>query len=171
MWYVIQVITGKEEEIKKVIEAMISRDCYTDCFYMKRERIWRRDGQCIIHIEPLFPGYLFIRTKTPNKVFAELKKIPQFVKLLKSEGDTFIPVAEEERELLENLIAGDPEHIVRLSEVTLDTEKNIISVKGPLERYEDKIVKKKLRLRYVMIRIKLLDEERDILIGIRLKED
>ncbi len=171
MWYVIQVTTGKEEETKKAVEAMLSRDCYIDCFYIKRERIWRRDGQCIIHIESLFPGYLFIWTATPDKVFEELKRIPQFVKLLKSEGDQFIPVAENERELLENLIDGDPDYIVRLSEVVLDKRKNIIAVKGPLEKYMDKIVKKKLRLRYVMIRIKMLQKEREILIGIKLKED
>ena len=154
---------------------ILNPNSYEKCFYIKRERVWRREGKCIVHIEPLFPGYLFISTKTPNEVFLELKKVPQLTKLLGNEGDfgeeMFLPVAEEERELMENLIHGDSENLVRLSEVNLDESGWIIAVKGPLEKYVDRIVKRKIRLRYVVVRIMLLGVERDVLIGIRLKED
>ena len=60
MWNVIQVVTGKEEETKNVIEKEQGREFFKDCFYIRRERVWRRDGQCIVHLETMFPGYLFL---------------------------------------------------------------------------------------------------------------
>jgi len=68
---------------------------------------------------------------------------------------------------LEDLIDKDEEKIVRLSEVTLDEEKKILSAKGPLRRYVKQIVKKKIRLCYVMIEKELFGQKRKILIGIR----
>lgn len=175
MWYVIQVTTGKEEEAKAAIERVVDDGCYERCFYLRRERVWRRGGECIEHIESLFPGYLFIDTETPEEVFEELRQIPKLTKLLRSDGaesgNVFLPVEADERELLENLIAGDEEDVVRLSEVELDEENHIVSVKGPLEKYVDRIVTKKTRLRYVVIQIRLLGKMREILIGIKLKEE
>lgn len=34
MWYVIQVVTGKEEETKNVIDKELSRQFFEDCFYI-----------------------------------------------------------------------------------------------------------------------------------------
>ena len=54
---------------------------------------------------------------------------------------------------------------MRLSQVTLDEEKKILSAKGPLRRYVKQIVKKKIRLCYVMIEKELFGQKRKILIG------
>lgn len=169
MWHVIQVLTGKEEEIKTVIKGRLSQERYRECFYIKRERIWRREGMCLLHEETMFPGYLFIDTEEPGEVYRELKSFPQFTKLLRAEEETFLVVSEEEREFLENLIDGDKEKVVRLSEVEVDGEKGILSAKGALRHYIGDVRKKKIRLRYVMIEKELFGKEREILIGIRLK--
>ena len=161
MWYVIQVVTGKEEETKNVIDKELSRQFFEDCFYIRRERVWRRDGQCIVHLETMFPGYLFISTDQPEEVYTELKAIPQITKLLRSEEDIFLTVSQEEREFLENLLDDDPK-------VTVNEEKEILTAEGPLRHYVDRIVKKKLRLRYVMIEMELFEKKREILIGIKL---
>lgn len=168
MWYVIQVVTGKEEETKNVIDKELSRQFFEDCFYIRRERVWRRDGQCIVHLETMFPGYLFISTDQPEEVYTELKAIPQITKLLRSEEDIFLTVSQEEREFLENLLDDDSENVVRLSKVTVNEEKKILTAEGPLRHYVDRIVKKKLRLRYVMIEMELFEKKREILIGIKL---
>lgn len=162
MWYVIQVVTGKEEETKNVIDKELSRQFFEDCFYI------RRDGQCIVHLETMFPGYLFISTDQPEEVYTKLKAIPQITKLLRSEEDIFLTVSQEEREFLENLLDEDPEDVVRLSKVTVNEEKEILAAEGPLRHYVDRIVKKKLRLRYVMIEMELFEKKREILIGIKL---
>ena len=61
---------------------------------------------------------------------------------------------------MEDLIDKD-EKIVRLSEVTLDEEKKILSAKGPLRKYVKQIVKKKIRLCYVMIEKELFGQKKE----------
>ncbi len=170
MWYVIQVTTGKEEEIRLLIERE-ARGLYEKCFYIKRERIWRRDGECIVHVETMFPGYLFVITDQPKELYWRLKEIPQFTKLLRTEDEMFLSVADDEREFLENLLGGNEEDTVRLSKVKLDEEKEIISAEGPLEHYVGNIVKKKIRLRYVMIDVVLFGKKRTVLVGIDVDQD
>lgn len=92
---------------------------------------------------------LFISTDQPEEVYTKLKAIPQITKLLRSEEDIFLTVSQEEREFLENLLDEDPEDVVRLSKVTVNEEKEILTAEGPLRHYVDWIVKKKLRLRCV----------------------
>lgn len=169
MWYVIQITTGKEEELIRVIDKMTEGVCYQDCFYIKRERVWRRGGDCIVHIEPMFPGYIFVSTDMPETLFEKLKQIPRFTRLLKSPENDFLSVAVEEQVFLENMVNGDKEYVVRLSEVEIDEEKNIVAVRGALEQYVQRIIKKKIRLRYVVVRVQLLGEERNVLIGIKVK--
>lgn len=165
MWYVIQVTTGKEEAMKMLVEREMDPGSDERCFYIKRERIWRRDGQCILHVETMFPGYLFVITGQPKELYWRLKSIPQFTKLLRTENEVFLAVEPDEQEFLENLLNGDPEDIVRLSKVRLDKNGEIKSAEGPLKHYIKKIVKKKLRLRYVMIDVVLFGKERTVLVG------
>ena len=166
MWYVIQVTTGKEEAMKMLVEREMDPGADERCFYIKRERIWRRDGQCILHVETMFPGYLFVITGQPKELYWRLKSIPQFTKMLRTEDEVFLSVADDEREFLKNLLNGDQEDIVRLSKVKLDEKKEIVSAEGPLEHYVGNIVKKKTRLRYVLIDVVLFGKKRTVLIGI-----
>lgn len=171
MWYVIQVMTGKEEAVKAVIEQRVDPALYESCFLIRRERVWRREGQCILHLETMFPGYLFLSTEMPGKVYMQLKGVPQFTKVLKLEEEQFLAVEDDEEVFLRNLINGDPDNIVRLSKVTLDEQNEIIHAEGPLSHYVDHIVKRRLRLRYVMVETKLFGKDRTVLIGIRLDGD
>lgn len=166
MWYVIQVTTGKEEAMKMLVEREMDSGSDERCFYIKRERIWRRDGQCILHVETMFPGYLFVITSQPKELYWRLKSIPQFTKLLRTENEEFLAVEPDEQEFLENLLNNDHEDIVRLSKVRLDKNGEIKSAEGPLKHYIKRIVKKKLRLRYVMINVALFGKERTVLVGI-----
>ena len=161
-------MTGKEEETKNVIDKELSRQFFEDCFYIRRERVWRRDGQCIVHLETMFPGYLFISTDQPEEVYTKLKAIPQITKLLRSEEDIFLTVSQEEREFLENLLDEDPEDVVRLSKVTVNEKKRFLLQKVRSDIMWIGLSRKKLRLRYVMIEMELFEKKREILIGIKL---
>ena len=171
MWYVIQVMTGKEAIMQELIEHHLPKEVYGDCFYIRRERIWCLDGEKICHVETMFPGYLFVTAADPKELYWNLKEIPGLTKLLRAEEEVFLAVSQEEQAFLEDLIDGDREKIVRLSEVKLDEEKNILSAKGPLRKYVNQIVKKKIRLCYVMIEKELFGQRRKILIGIRTGEE
>lgn len=171
MWYAVQTITGKEEkamdEIKKVVE---SRVC-EDCFLLKREAVWRIQGACRIHTENLFPGYIFIRTQYPEEFYRQLKTVPQYTRILGKEDDGFYAVSKEEEIFLKRLLNKDSENTVRLSTVEVDKDGNIVGCEGPLKHYLGYVVKKRIRLRYVVIRVHLFGRDREILLGIRLDGD
>lgn len=82
MWYAIQTLTGKEQELIDAIGARTDHNTYERCFCVRRESVWRRAGRYIAHIETLFPGYVFAETANPEAFYLQLKKIPQFSRFL-----------------------------------------------------------------------------------------
>lgn len=171
MWYAVQTITGKEEkamdEIKKVIEGHVCERC----FLLKREAVWRIQGACRIHTENLFPGYLFVQTQYPEEFYRQLKAVPEYTRILGKEDGGFYPVSKEEEIFLKRLLNKDRENIVRLSAVKVDKDGAITECDGPLRHYLGYVVKKRIRLRYVIIRVYLFGREREILLGIRVEGD
>ena len=171
MWYAIQTITGKEEETIETIRKVIEPEICEDCFLLKREAVWRIRGGCRIHTERLFPGYVFVCVSDPETFYIQLKKVPQFTRILGKDGQEFQPVSQEEETFLKRLLHGDPDYTVRLSTVEVDEQGNIISCGEPLRGYLDRVVKKRIRLRYVVIRVQMFGREREILLGIRVEGD
>jgi transcriptional antiterminator NusG len=171
VWYAIQTITGNEEkamdEIGKVVD---SRVC-EQCFLLKREAVWRIQGACRIHTENIFPGYIFVRTQYPEEFYRQLKAVPQYTKILGKEDDGFYAVSKEEEIFLKRLLNKDAENTVRLSAVKVDEEGNIVECEGPLRHYMGYVVKKRIRLRFVVIRVHLFGRDREIMLGIRLDGD
>ena len=80
MWYVLQTLTGKEDELVRMIKKMVSPDLYTDCYIAYYERVWRKQQESIVHVERLFPGYVFIISENPDEIFLQLKKVPAMSK-------------------------------------------------------------------------------------------
>ena len=342
VWYAIQTMTGREQELIDIVNTRTDHSTYERCFCVRREAVWRREGRYITHIEAMFPGYVFVETKNPEAFYLQLKKIPKFSRLLgkdtsgltgrkditkrrsaekpvvrlgsqtgglvlravgddayrsypgddacrydiygtvnvpvtisdltgivfpenlsedtakrdsgksgsrtarpaerddigeaiagaadlsentktaeteataertvadghtggyatnysngcaagyeaekqaeysaghtagceseKQAGDgiLFHAVSEEEVTFLEQLIGGDPENIVRLSPVELDENSEIVKCGGALRYYKDSIIKKRIHLRYVMVRVPLFGNNRDILLGIRVDKE
>ena len=118
MWYVLQTLTGKEDELVRMIKKMVSPDLYTDCFIAYYERVWRKQQESIVHVERLFPGYVFIISENPDEIFLQLKKVPAMSKMIADGEFTFLPIEQEEETFLDNMLRAD--HIVRLSYVAMD---------------------------------------------------
>ncbi len=171
MWYAIQTITGKEEAAIETIQKLIDPKICENCFLLKREAIWRIQGRCQVHTERLFPGYVFLCTSNPEEFYRQLKLVPQYTRILGKEEEKFYPISQEEELFLKDLLQEDPEYTVRLSNVEVDEQGNIVACKEPLKAYLSCVVKKRIRLRYVVIRVQLFGKEREILLGIRLKGD
>ena len=171
MWYAIQTITGDEEETIRTIRKVIAPEICEDCFLIKREAVWRIQGSCKRYTERLFPGYVFVSTAYPEEFYRQLKLVPQFTRILGKEEQEFYPVSAEEEAFLKELLNGDKEYTVRLSMVKVDGQGNIVACGKPLKRYLGCVVKKRIRLRYVVIRVWLLGRERDVLLGICLEGD
>lgn len=175
MWYVIQTVTGQEAVLTDMMQKIIPEEYYRECFYIKRECADKEDNGWRIYHSVLFPGYVFVDTDMPDKVYYSLKSIPKLSKLLKSDGEPayeeegFLRVSNEETEFLKNIQSED--HLVKRSLVELDEEKQIISAEGAVGKYFDYIVKQRVRKRYVLIRQRLLGKDRKILLGIKLEDD
>lgn len=171
MWYVIQTETGKEQELLNSILLLVNRDSFERCFYIRRENIWRLRGECKLHVEKMFPGYVFVVTETPQLFYEQLKHVPMLSKMLGREEMNYYSISAEEEEFLKSLLLGDSEDIVRLSPVLVNGESNIVRCGGALRNYKKNIVKKRVRMRYVLIRVNLFEQEREIKLGIQLPED
>ena len=88
MWYVMQTITGKEQELADVIWRVLTgeRKKYERCFVLYQEYDRRSGGKLEACIEVLFPSYVFVETDAPEEFFLELKHIPKMSRLLGAEG-------------------------------------------------------------------------------------
>lgn len=171
MWYAIQTITGSEEDVIESIRMMVDSEAYEDCFLLKREAVWRIQGACRVHVERLFPGYVFVSTQHPKEMYQQLKRVSSYTKILGKEEEDFNPVSAEEEEFLKDLLNGDQEYTVRLSPVAVDKQGNIVKCGAPLKKYLEQVIKKRIRLRYVIIRVRLFGRDREILMGLRLERD
>lgn len=169
MWYVLQTMTGDEEELVQMIRRLLPGRCYTDCFVPYYERIWRKQQKSYVHVERLFPGYVFILTDTPGDVFMELKRVPAMSKLLADGNYHFLPLEEEEEEFFQKMLGET--HIVRLSYVETNGKGKVCRVAGPLENYLTQVVRYQFKKRYAVIRLKLLGEEKTTVLGVILNED
>lgn len=171
MWYIIQTITGKEQQLIEIINKKIPKQYYEKTFYINRECARKIDGHYQLCQELMFPGYIFVITKTPGDFFVELKNIPYFSKMLHDEEFNCYTVTESEQHFLESLIGNDPDHTVRMSIAQIDSDGKIISATNPLGQYLDKIVRQRLRKRYACIEEKMLGGTKRMMFGFWLEED
>ena len=71
MWYVIQVKNGQENLTCQLIQTIITDDTLIECFFPQRERMRKIDGKWNVIKEKLFPGYVFIVTDNPERLFLQ----------------------------------------------------------------------------------------------------
>ncbi len=183
MWYVIQTVTGKEEELITFIRTILSRELYTDCFVIRAEWMKRLGGEWQVQVRPLFPGYVFIDTKMPEILFFELKSVPRFSKLLGNGKNEFIAVNESEKRFLEILTGAQDREteegalemgrslIVKRSLIETGEDGAVMNIQGPLNYFQDQIRQINYHKRYAVVEMNLFHRDQTVLFGIRLKKD
>lgn len=97
MWYVIQVVGGQEHAVIHQIEKLVDISTFSSCFVPQYEIKKRYSGAWKYVKEILFPGYVFVDTKTPEVFRKELNKVSRMTKLLHDGNEQFIPLADEEK--------------------------------------------------------------------------
>lgn len=190
MWYVIQTITGREQELAIMIRNMMSKTMYECCFVIRAECMKRLEGTWQKQVRPLFPGYIFIETASPDEVFQELRQIPRFSRLLSTERYEFTAVEEEEKQFLLRLCGnsiqaaygiGDAVHsergmkyahaLVRLTMAETNADGSLRALHGPLEQFQGMIERINLHRRYAVVRVMIGQKERTVLFGLCLEKD
>lgn len=75
MWYVMQVRTGTEENIRCQCQRMISSDILKRCFIPYYQQKKRFQGKWHIQERILFPGYVFLIAENLEQLAENLRKI------------------------------------------------------------------------------------------------
>ena len=198
-WYLLKTWAGREEELVREVQKIVPPQMYEECFVIWQERIWRKQQKSIVHMEPLFPGCVFLtcrereagtegkdlpgnedaagnkaiagnKAMTENGLFLPfLEKIPAAAQMMAGGIFTIFPMTGEDGQFLEK-ISGN-EHVVRLSYVQKDEEGNICKLSEPLKVFQGQVERFQLKKRYAMVRHRLWGEERTFVLGIVLNED
>lgn len=170
MWYVIQTQTGKEEELLLFMRKMLTEGIYKRSFALKAEWPKRYDGQWQLHVKLMFPGYIFVETETPQRLFKGLKKIPQFSKLLSCDKYEFVALKKEEEIFLMNLInvGRDESFVIHPSKILVSQDGRVKVKSGALKQYEQEILIINLHKRYAVVKINMLGEK-TVLFGIQIE--
>lgn len=166
MWYVIQTQSGREHDLKELLDHMRQESdlpVFRNCFIPLYEDVYRRGGVGHISIKRMFPGYLFVETEDPDSLFALLKTIPEFTRLLGMEernGEkVFIPVREDEKAFLSSILENGLMHVSFLRRAKSGRIEQIV---GPLAQFGDRITKLDVPHRRAIVEAKLFGKVRRV---------
>lgn len=118
MWYVIQVINGREDVMRERIERVVPAGVMQELFYPQYQTEIKLHREWVSTTKPLFPGYLICDTADPRTVQQYLLRMDDFARVLSQDG-RFVPLAKEETQLIGSFTnRGD--RVVPMSEALKD---------------------------------------------------
>ena len=161
MWYVIQVMTGKEEYIRSQCERVIDKTVLEDSFIPYYEEKKKYKGEWHTDKKVLFPGYVFLVSDALLELFESLRKVTGLTKLLGT-GEEIIPLTKDEVQRLERL--GKKEHVVEMSVGVIENERVRI-LEGPLQGMEGCIRKIDRHKRKAWVEIEMFGGMRMMEVG------
>ena len=101
-WYVVQVPAGAERKLCDLIDRMTPEGAVEECFSPRFATQIKSAGEWVDVEKPLLPGYVIVVSRRLDLVIRALREISQFTRLLKM-GESFVPLASEERAWIEAL--------------------------------------------------------------------
>lgn len=122
MWYVIQVIKGREDAMARLISRVVPPSLLTECFSPRYATEMKVRGSWVPCERMLFPGYLIAVTADPEALERQLVALPEFARVL-SMGEKFVPLAAEEVDLIGGF--------------TKPGQRTVPMSKGRIEEFED----------------------------------
>ncbi len=78
VWYVIQVINGREDVMRGRIERMVPAGTMQELFYPQYQTEIKVHGEWVNTTKPLFPGYLIYDTADPRTLQQYLLRMDDF---------------------------------------------------------------------------------------------
>lgn len=169
-WYALRTVLGKEETAAELIRQTVNSELWEFCTVLKKQKLFRADGKLILDTELMFPGFILVKTDQMEKLAEVLERSREYPQPV---GGKERPVRIEDEDLrfLQQVCGERLDAPMGLSEVETDDEGNLIRVGGILKLYSEKIVRKRLRKRYVLAEVGLFGRQETILFGIRLPGD
>lgn len=165
LWYVIQVRTGSEENIRIQCEKFIEDKTVMEaCFIPYYEEKKRFQGRWNLQKKILFPGYIFIITRDAVGLHEALKQVMGLTRILKT-GETIIALTQKEVAFMERF--GGPKQIVGMSEGVIEGSQIIIS-SGPLQGLEGYIKKIDRHKRKAWVELPMFGRLQKVEVGLEI---
>lgn len=172
MWYVIQVKSGEETRMKALLDKLRDDGAYGECFVPLFEDVKRSGGNVSISFRRLFPGYIFVETDEPDRLFDTLRGIRDFTRLLGStepDGNkVFIPIGDKDQAFMKTMCEDGLMHI---SYVHMGKNGRIDRIAGPLAKYKNHITKLELRHRMAIVEAEMFGKKRKVKFGFFTDDD
>lgn len=179
MWYVMQVISGKERKTVMMMKQILSCDVLENCFIPIRRLKKKYKGKWQEITEKLFPGYVFLISGQPQLLYDELEKIPTLTKLLGSCEEYFTPLSKSDIHFLQNTLEEKNINLkeyqeqsetptVELSKVVVKDNRQIQILSGPLTNLEGQIKKVNLHKRIAIVETEFMGSRSMIHLGIEI---
>lgn len=164
MWYVLQVAEGREDSIcENCKKAFVGKEA-SQIFVPKYVWLKKVKGVRKKEVKPLFLGYLFAESKTPDALQKRLQLLQNVRPVCIGGG--FYPIKEEEEVFLRQFLGE--EKIVRFSTgYIVDGELRVID--GALKNFSKKIRRIDRHNRLAEMEISLFGQERRIRVGLEVK--
>lgn len=159
-WYVLRTICGKEEGVLSILNKMGTFSEF-EIFYPKKRIGWRKKGNIISIIRPLFEGYLFVSAneRSINRFDYLLRNCKLNRAWLVQSAGCLAPISNEEKNILEKLM--DCEKVVECSKVKVIKDQFEV-VEGPLLGLEYTIKKISYKNRRIIVELPILEEKKQI---------
>lgn len=164
MWYVIQVRTGMEDNIRIQCEKNIPKKVLKQCFIPYYEERRKITGEWMTRRRVLFPGYVFAVTDNIDGLFLHLKQINGLTKLIGC-GQDIIPLTDEETEFLKSF--GGEEQIVWMSQGIIRGSQVIVQ-SGPLQGKEGYIRKIDRHKRKAWLEVPMFGRMQQVCVGVEI---
>lgn len=166
MWYVMQVRTGTEENIRcqceRIMDSSVLERCFIPYFQTKK----RFQGKWHIQEKILFPGYVFLIAQDPQTLTDSLRKVVGMTRILKT-GEDIIPLSGEEVNFL--LRMGKEEQKVEMSTGIIEgAQVHIFS--GPLMGMEGLIRKIDRHKRMAWVETEMFGRTVEMKVGLEIVE-
>ena len=161
MWYVIQVMTGMEENIKCQCEKLIASEILERCFIPYYEEKKKYRGSWHTETKVLFPGYVFLVSDQILALQEALHRVSGLTKLIGAGGE-IIALSEQEVILLRRL--GKDDQVVEMSVGVIENERVCI-LEGPLQGMEGNIRKIDRHKRKAWIEVEMFGRVMEMQVG------
>ena len=164
MWYVMQVRTGTEENIRCQCQRLISSNVLERCFIPYYQQKKRFQGEWHIQERILFPGYVFLIAENPEKLVNGLRKVIGLTKLIGT-GDEIVPLVQEEIDLLMKI--GTDKQLVEMSSGIIENDRVQI-LAGPLMGMEGNIRRIDRHKRTAYLEIEMFGRTVEMKVGLEI---
>lgn len=158
MWYVMQVHTGTEENIRCQCQRLISSNVLERCFIPYYQQKKRFQGEWHIQERILFPGYVFLIAENPEKLVNGLRKVI-------GTGDEIVSLVQEEIDLLMKI--GTDKQLVEMSSGIIENDRVQI-LAGPLMGMEGNIRRIDRHKRTAYLEIEMFGRTVEMKVGLEI---